>query len=86
MATDVVVFIYLLADVLRKWVNLRRVIYYLSTEGTGRTRFTHCKAGQQAVSLAQTFPQLVHGFAPLLLGYTSDPVSPGFEVGGFALE
>jgi hypothetical protein len=44
LATDVVVFIYLPVDVLRKDVNLRRVVYYPSMEGTDRARLTSWSA------------------------------------------
>jgi hypothetical protein len=44
----------------------------------------HGPLGQQAVSLAQGFPQLADGFVRLLLGCTLGPVDPAFEVGGSA--
>lgn len=40
----------------------------------------HGLLGQEAGSLAQSFPYLADGFMRLLLGCTMDPVNPDFEV------
>jgi len=46
----------------------------------------HRLHGQEAVGLAQPFPQLDDGFVRFLLGCTVDPVNPGFKVGRPAIE
>ena len=41
----------------------------------------HGLLSQQAISLAQAFPQLADGLVRLFLSCAEDPVDPGFEFG-----
>jgi hypothetical protein len=40
----------------------------------------HWLLGQDAVDLAQPFPVLTNTMVRFLLGYTVDPINPGFKV------
>ena len=43
-------------------------------------RAVHRLHGQNAVGLAQPFPELTDASVRLLLSYTEDPINPGFKV------